>query len=764
MNCESDAASARLSFVTDRRASILLQAFDSAPTSLSLSDEQGRIIGANQAFWELFGHDPSAELSVSDLSRATDQQWTASYLAQMVEGEHAEFQSGKRFVRADGSEFDGHVTIRAIRDGDRFVGMIATVEPIEVRPKVDDARIRKLLQHAAGTLTLIDPDGVVIETSGRYRTTLGYPSEYWESRTILDVLIPEDAERVLAMRDELVSTPGHEVSGDYRVQGADGSIEVLEVLAVNMLHDPDLDGIVLSSRNVTHERAESAAVAKLRDEAVAEAERRSTLLATVSHELRNPLHAMSGMAELLASDDSLRPDAAELATTLHRQLLRLADVTDDLLDTARFDVGHFEIRPAQVVIRDLVDDVVVPARSAADGRLSVDSTIADDVPFTITTDPARLQQILGNLLGNAVKFTDEGGVDVTVRQMGESIEFAVSDTGRGIPSEQVHDVFHAFTTATTSGDRRGAGLGLAIVDRLANALGGSIALETELGVGSTFRFTLPLGTLTDAVDAVRPIETATVESRPRVLVVEDTPVNQDLARAQLDRLDMECVIAGSAEDALDVLATDSFDVILMDHQLPGMNGRDATREIRQRRITTPIIGVTASSTAADERACLDAGMNAFLAKPVGLERLGAALHDVLTTRTASTSVGAVAAPGDAAAPTIDVSVLDELADELGDRSIVEGLVATFLGELNARIADVIGDNPELAARQAHTLKSSARLLGAIRLSQACADAEHDAGARNGIDELAASARTELRGWLAAGDAATSTDLGPESRP
>ena len=99
MNCESDAASARLSFVTDRRASILLQAFDSAPTSLSLSDEHGRIIGANQAFWELFGHDPSAELSVSDLSRATDQQWTASYLAKMVEGEHAEFQSGKRFVR-----------------------------------------------------------------------------------------------------------------------------------------------------------------------------------------------------------------------------------------------------------------------------------------------------------------------------------------------------------------------------------------------------------------------------------------------------------------------------------------------------------------------------------------------------------------------------------------------------------------------------------------------------------------------------------------
>ena len=278
---------------------------------------------------------------------------------------------------------------------------------------------RKLLQHAAGTLTLIDADGGVIETSGRYRNTLGYPSEYWETRTILDLLIPEDAERVLAIRDEVVGTPGREVVGDFRVQAADGSIEVLEVVAVNMLHDPDLAGIVLSSRNVTHERADSAAVAKLRDEAVGEADRRSRLLATVSHELRNPLHAMSGMTELLASDDSLPPDAHELASTLHRQLIRLADVTDDLLDTARFDVGQFEIRPTQVVVRDIVDDVVLSARSAADGRLMVTSTVADDVPFTITIDPARLQQILGNLLGNAVKFTDEGGVHLAVQLIGE---------------------------------------------------------------------------------------------------------------------------------------------------------------------------------------------------------------------------------------------------------------------------------------------------------------------------------------------------------
>ena len=638
--------------------------------------------------------------------------------------------------------------------------MIATVEPIEVRPKVDDAHVQKLLQHAAGTLTLIDADGGVIETSGRYRNTLGYPSEYWETRTILDILIPEDAERVLAIRDEVVGTPGREVVGDFRVQAANGSIEVLEVVAVNMLHDPDLAGIVLSSRNVTHERADSAAVEKLRDEAVGEAERRSRLLATVSHELRNPLHAMSGMTELLASDDSLPTGCARTRfhaaspidptcrrdgrSSRHRTLGRRT-----IRDPSHAGGGTRHRRRCRAVGS-------ICRRRTAYGRLR-----PSPMRFRSRSPSTRrdLQQILGNLLGNAVKFTDEGGVHLEVQPIGDQIEFVVSDTGRGIPPDQLRNVFQAFTTATTSGDRRGAGLGLAIVDRLVTALDGSISVESELAVGSTFRLVMPRGALAETTDSAPLGRAVTSHHRARVLVVEDTPVNQDLARAQLDRLDMDCVIVGSAEEALEILAVDRFDVILMDHQLPGMNGRDATREIRRRGIVTPVIGVTASSTAADEQACRAAGMNAFLAKPVGLERLGAALGDVLTSEMAAVSAVAASRTGDSVAPTIDVSVLDELADELGDRSIVDGLVRTFLEELDARSADIIGEDAELAARQAHTLKSSARLLGAIELSQACADAEHDPSARRGIDVLAASARSELRGWLAAHDAADSNPSG-----
>ncbi len=740
-------------------------AFRHAAVSLSLSDQNGRILDANDAFYELFGHDRTAALDVGMLSRSGDQDWTVSYLTRLVTGEIPEFRTVKRFVRADASEFDGDLAVRAIRDDGQCIGLIASIEPAEVRPTVDNARVRKLLEHAAGTLTLVDVEGAVIETSGRYRETLGYPAEFWEDRTILDIVVPEDLAPMLEMRDEVLKEPGQSLTRDFRVASANRSIETLEVTALNMLDDPDLGGIVLSTRNVTAERLNTEAIAALRDEAVAEADERSRMVATVSHELRNPLHAMSGLAELLASDPLLGPAQSDLAESLLRQLKRLTSVTDDLLDTARLEVGRFELRPAPVVVRDLINDVVRTGRSAADGRIDVVCEIDDDVPHLITVDPARLQQVLGNLVGNAVKFTDVGSVRLTATVGADDagvklLEFEVADTGMGIPPEQIARVFQPFSSSTTSGDRRGAGLGLAIVQRLVEAFGGDVFLRSELGEGTSFTVSIPLvgATPEDTADAP---DIAERDNRRRVLVVEDTPVNQQLAQHQLARLDMDCVIAESAEIGLEILSSDTFDVILMDHQLPGMNGRDATQEIRRRGIEIPVVGVTASSTAADERACLDAGMNAFLAKPVGLERLSEALQSVFRDDEQA-AAGEPTSP-DAAAESddaVDTSVLDALAAELGDRTIVEGLVRTFLNELDSREVDIATGDAELAARQAHTLKSSAKLLGAGRLSDVCAAAEGDATVRPEITQAAHGARLGLSAWLDSADDHPETDPVP----
>lgn len=742
--------STKLNPVPDISDQRLVEAFDRAAVALSLSDPSGRILAANDDFYELFGYDRATDLDVGMLSRPGDQEWTLSYLTRLVTGDLDEFRTVKRFVRADGTEFDGNVVIRALLNDGMCTGLIARTEPVLVRPGVNDELVRKLLVHSAGTLTLVDEDGNVTETTGRYRETLGYPTEYWEQRTILDVIVPDDLERVMEVRNEVLAAPDVVITEDFRVQRADRKIETLEVTVRNMLDDDDLRGIVLSTRNVTAERNNIRAVANLRDEAVAEAEHRSNLLATVSHELRNPLHAMSGLAELLASDDTLTEGPRDLAATLQRQLNRLTSVTDDLLDAARMEVGRFELRPAPVAVRDLVRDVTRVARSAADGRIEVLDSVADDVPHLITVDPARLQQVLGNLVGNAVKFTEQGSVTLSVSKLTDEdspgrLRFDVVDTGVGIPREQLARVFEPFATATTSGDRRGAGLGLAIVQRLVEAFGGVIDVDSTLGKGSEFSFSIPLVSAVEGPDVDRTGPIARPR-RERVLVVEDTPVNQQLARLQLDRLGLEGVIAESAEVGLRMLNESSFDVILMDHQLPGMNGRDATREIRRRGITTPIIGVTASSTAADEQACLDAGMDAFLPKPVGLERLRVALQKTMSAAEQAVAAEESAVNADAATD-VDVAVLDGLVEELGDRSVVEGLVRTFLTELDARRSDVAGADSDLAARQAHTLKSSARLLGATALADLCSAAEHDPAARPGIGVVAAAARTGLTAWL-----------------
>jgi PAS domain S-box-containing protein len=762
--------------VSDALDALLLRAFDSASTSLSLSDATGRILGGNQAFYKLFGYAPEDELSVAMLTRHDNRSWTDSYLQQLIDGHLDEFSTDKRFVHADGNEFDAHLTIRALRSdpdrGDRpddvdptggdCIGMIATVTPTTLRPRVEDIRVSKLLEHAAGTLTLIDADGHVLETSGRYRATLGYPVEFWEERSIFDVLVPDDIERVLAMRDAVISEPDREVVGDFSVIGADRRIETLEVTATNLLHDPDVEGIVVTSHNVTQDRANTRAVSQLRDDAVAEAERRTNLLATVSHELRNPLHAMAGIAELLASDDSLFPHQHDLAATLQRQLLRLSTVTDDLLDTARLDVGEFRLRPTAIDIRKLIDDVMVPARSTSGDRLDVTATVADDVPRILFADATRLAQVIGNLVGNAVKFTERGSVGVEVTAADSQLVINVSDTGPGIADGSREDVFGAFTTLPSGGDRRGAGLGLAIVRRLLNAMEGTVALQSELGSGTCFTVTVPLveseRRATKRVPGAQPVVVPQPVTEPAparrrtVLVVEDTPVNQDLARAQLDRLGIDSVIASSAEEGLELLEQRSFDAVLMDHQLPGMHGRDATREIRARGWTVPVVGVTASSTAADEQACIEAGMDVFLAKPVGLDGL----------RTALDSVWSDAHPAPAAPPTnehgdrvgssssheaaVDTAVLDVLVEELGDRSIVEQLVGSFLGELDARSSDIRGDDARLAARQAHTLKSSAAMLGATELAAACARAEREPEGRNDVGTLTEQVRSELTAW------------------
>jgi PAS domain S-box-containing protein len=744
--------------VSSRDDPLVELGFEHAGLALVVTDAAGRVLHANEHFRQLLGWSAADDIDISTITPAEDHEWTRTYVGRIVRGDDDRFRTVKRYVRRDGSEFSATLTIRPLVRNDHCVGIIGAIQPVERRELVADPRVGKLLEHNASTITLVDSAGNVIETAGRYRTTLGYPPEFWEARTIFDILIPDDAARVVAMRDDVLSEPGCVVVGDFSVLDAGGTSHVLEVTAVNLLDDSDIEGIVITSRNVSEERAIRAELTALRDEAVAEADQRSRLVATVSHELRNPLHAVTGLSELLASDESLPTSLHELASTLHRQVTQLARVTDDLLDAAQLEIGAVGLRVGPTRVRQIVEDVARLGRAAKTGRqVTVRALVDDRVPPVIDTDGARLHQLLLNLVGNAVKFTAEGEVVISVacgEPAGDTLQLDVKvrDTGRGIPSTDVVRVFEPFQMAANAGGERGSGLGLAVASRIVNRLGGTIDVTSEVGQGSTFHISFPV-TLSDAPVEIPndPTASAGLSGSRVILVVEDNAVNQELARHQLTRLGAVGVVVGTAEEAIELAVSRPFDAILMDHQLPGMNGRDAAREMRRRGVTAPIVGVTASATAADERACIEAGMDAFLAKPVGLARLGSTL-DAVVLRNPTDAAPSV--PGDLvvgasapAADAVDVVTLAELADDLGDAALVVTLVETFLGELDRRREAISGGDPERIAREAHTLKSSARLLGAIHLATACEQVEADPSRAHLVDGHATAAERTFRSWL-----------------
>jgi len=734
---------------------ILRLSFIDFPYGISIVDPQGRQIAGNRMFSSLLGRQPaSGSLDVGAMTRDSDLQWTATYLLQLVNGDLDSYATDKVFVLPDGTERLLHLQAQAIRRDGECIAVVGVLQPVRLRAPLADHRTRKLLENIVNTISLIDRDGMLIETSGRYRRILGYPAEFWETRSIFDLLHPDDAERVHGMRDAVLAEPGYVLTGEFEVRAADGSYQPLHVDAVNLLADPDVGGIVVTSRNISVERSILRELVTRTEAAENEAYEQSRLIATVSHELRNPLHALSGLSELLATTD-LPAEQSTLAVALHRQITGLTGVLDDLLESSRLDAGGVTFSANSVLIRPLVEDVVALATAAVGDRdIEIGFSIDPLVPEAVEVDRSRLRQILVNLLGNATKFTQDGRVHLGVDHAASgSVRFVVADTGRGIPPGDLERIFEPFAAGGNAGTSTGAGLGLTIVRQLVGAMGGTIWATSTLGQGSRFIVELPLCATSSPVAEEAGCEPST--ARATVLVVEDNEVNQLLARRQLERLGLDCIVVGTGELALEVLQrADAPEFVLMDFQLPGIDGLETTRRLRameaggrQRRV---VIGVTASAMMADRATCREAGMDDFLAKPVGLAELGDKLQLWITRSRAEQAESMITG--------LDRAVLEELATELGFDIVVQ-LVETYLGELERRRHNIdsacAAGEFDLARRGAHTLKSSSLLLGARELGAACSSLErlNDVSqlgeAVKGIASLADDVRRELHAWLLA---------------
>lgn len=402
----------------------------------------------------------------------------------------------------------------------------------------------------------------------------------------------------------------------------------------------ELESNMVERTNQLLQSNEALALAKTRAEAASEA--KSRFLSNMSHEMRTPLNGILGMNEQLlgtALDDEQR----ELASLVRSSGLALLSVIDGILDLSRIEAGGVELAPVDCRLDEVLDVPLreVGAQARARG-LALSSRVEPGVPERLATDSTRLRQILGTLLGNAVKFTERGTVSLRVsveraKDGAPWLRFEVRDTGIGIPRAMAGRLFTPFVQVDESSTRRhgGTGLGLSIARRLVELLGGTIGVESEPGVGSTFWFTLPTrsalppeapapGAALPAADSPRPTPGT------RVLIVEDNLVNQRLALRLVTKLGYRADVVDNGRLALEALARDGYGAVLMDCQMPELDGYETTRAIREgragaRNARVPIVAMTAHAMAGEREHALSAGMDDYLTKPVNTALLAARL-------------------------------------------------------------------------------------------------------------------------------------------
>jgi PAS domain S-box-containing protein len=617
-------------------------------------------------------------------------------------------------------------------------------------PGVTQNRFRRMLENISDTVTLLDREGRIILTTGNLRPVMEYPIDFWDGLDGFALLHPADVEGAREIHERIVARPGSQYNGEVRIRQPDGSYRFVEIDAVNLLDVPDVAAIVLTARDVTDRNLAQSELAEARDRAVQALRERTEFIANVSHELRTPIHGILGLSELLATTD-LDEDARTLARSIGRATDSLRMVLDDILDFSKIEVGRLETTAEPINVREMASDIdeLFQPQARAKG-ITLTARIDPDFPENVRGDALRIRQVLHNLIGNAIKFTAEGTVHVSVRRVGGHLPMArisIRDTGIGISPESHDRLFEPFSQAygDTGREYGGTGLGLAIARRLVELMGGELGFTSEPGRGSDFWFTLPLIEARprpfSPVDRAGPMRAT---SERRVLVVEDNPINQLLVRSQLARLGYNPVVVASGDVALEAFPTLGADLVLMDWQLPGIDGLETTRRIRSwelanGQLRTPVVAMTASALPGDRDRCLAAGMDDFIAKPVSIGTLGATVRRWLGTadgdRVADpvvapvpVGVGGGAGPGvvgdvDAPPPVVDPRALDVLTEELDDPALVATVVRTFLRELPGRVEWIVAAcaavDPVRLELMTHTLRSTSVAVGARQLALEC---------------------------------------------
>jgi PAS domain S-box-containing protein len=533
--------------------------------------------------------------------------------------------------------------------------------------------------------------------SPRWKDMVGYEEDELGNNfaTFEKLLHPDDYERVMAVLDDYLNSRITRYSVEFRCRHKDGSWRWI-LARGRALRDAAGKPYRMtgSHTDVTERKHDEEELRQARQAAESANSAKSVFLANMSHEIRTPMNGIIGMSELLLGT-KLNDSQRSYLEMLKQSADSLLDLLNDVLDFSKIEAGKMELDSHEFDLNAIVTETVqAMSVRAFQKRLVLLHNISPAVPARLIGDDGRLRQILINLIGNAIKFTHKGGVTIEVEVESETadllvLHFKVNDTGIGIAGNMHERIFEAFTQAESATTRRygGTGLGLAICRDLVELMHGRIWVESQPDTGSTFHFTAAFGR-TSGISikplSPRPDPVVTARTSLKVLVVEDGHVNQVVSSRMLEKRGHLVTLASNGEEAIDFFKSEPFDVILMDVQMPGMNGLEATAAIRELEASTGghvrIVAMTANAMKGDRELCIAAGMDDYLAKPLRSLELFQAVEPAarrpVVTEAATTSIALESVPprAPAEARPFDVTAFRESA---GDEKLMRKLIAIF---------------------------------------------------------------------------------------
>jgi PAS domain S-box-containing protein len=532
-----------------------------------------------------------------------------------------------------------------------FITDITERKYAEAKLRAREAKFRSLIQNSTDIITLLRADGIVEYESPSLETILGYTPQELLGKNVFEWVHPEDLPGALAIFQELLQAPGRILRMELRFRHHNGSWCYLEATATNLLADPAVGTIVVNSRDISDRRQAEIELQQAKEAAVREAARsaeatqaKSEFLATMSHEIRTPMNGVIGMTGLLL-DTNLTPLQRDFAETIRSSSDALLTIINDILDFSKIESQRLELEQRPFDLRSCLEESLdLLAPQGMEKGLELACLMDPQAPTQVIGDVTRLRQILVNLLSNAVKFTKAGEVIVTVtaQPVGTpaaqvyDLQFAVKDTGIGIPADRMDRLFQSFSQVDASTTRRygGTGLGLAISKQLVEMMGGRIWVESNPGEGSTFFFAIPATAVPDAP--------ATLQAAPshlagkRVLIVDDNATNRQILTLQTQAWRMTATAVASGAEALKQLQQrERFDLAILDMQMPEMDGLSLASRIRQLSNYQELPLVLLSSMGQLDQAILqapDVRFAALLSKPIKQSQLYRVLAETLSTQ------------------------------------------------------------------------------------------------------------------------------------